>query len=54
MQLVGVCLKMSSSGGSSLKDASWVISSRVLLLNVPIRLMTIGMILTFAFRVLWV
>ncbi len=47
----GSCLKVSSSGGSSANETSWEISSRVLTWKVPVRLMTMGMILTSAFRV---
>jgi hypothetical protein len=43
---VGSFLKLSTSGGSSLKDTRWEISARVLTSNVPVRLTTIGMILT--------
>ncbi len=39
------------SGGSSLKEKSWAISARVLMLNVPILLITMGIILMFAFSV---
>ena len=45
------CLKVSSSGRSSINEISWAISARVLLWKVPVRLMTIGIILTSAFRV---
>ena len=47
----GTCLKVSSSGGSSLNEPSWAISARFLTWKVHVRLMTIGMVLTFAFRV---
>ena len=47
--MVGSCLKVSSFGVSSLKDTSWAMSARVYTLNVPDRLMTIGMILSFIF-----
>ncbi len=42
----GSCLKVTSSGGSSLKDTSWAMFARVLTWRVPVRLMTIGIILT--------
>ena len=45
------CLKVSLSGGSSVNETSWDISARVLTWKVPGRLMTIGMILTSAYRV---
>jgi len=44
---MGSCLKVSSYGGSSLKETSWAISARVLTWKVPVRLMTIGIILTY-------
>ena len=44
------CLKISPSGGSSVNETSWEISARVLTWKVPVRLMTMGMILTSAFR----
>jgi len=47
----GSCLNVSSSGGSSLNETSWVISARVLTWKVPVRLMTTGIILTSVFRV---
>ncbi len=47
----GSCLKVSLSGGSSANETSWEISARVLTWKVPVRLMTMGMILTSAFRV---
>ena len=40
---------MRASSGSSLKDKSWAISARVLTLNIPILLMTIGIILMSGF-----
>ena len=49
--VMGSCLKVSSSGGSSLKETSRAISARVLTWNVPVRLMTIGMVLTSDVRV---
>ena len=48
------CLKVSWSGGSSAKETSWEISARFLTWKVPVLLMTMGMILTSAFRVPWV
>ena len=51
LAVAGSCLKVSTSGCSSLKYTSWEISVRVLTWNVPFRLMTIGMILTSDFRV---
>ena len=45
------CLKVSPSGDSSVNEASWEISARVFTWKVPVRLMTMGMILTSAFRV---
>ena len=50
----GSCLKVSSSGGSSVNETSCEISVRVLTWKVPVRLMTMGMILTSAFREPWV
>ncbi len=47
----GSCLKVIASGGSSWKDTSWAISERVLTLNVPVLLMTIGITFIFAFSV---
>ena len=47
----GSCLNVSSSGGSSLNETSWAVSARVLTWKGPIRLMTMGIILTSAFRV---
>ena len=46
--------KSSSSGGFSLEETSSAISARVLAWKVPDRLMTMGMILKYAFRVPWV
>ena len=43
--------KVRYSGGSSVNETSWETSARVLTWNVPVRLMTMGMILTSAFRV---
>jgi hypothetical protein len=51
---MGSYLKAGTSGGSSLMNTSCTISARVLTLNVPDRMMTIGMIFTSAFRVPWV
>ena len=48
------CLKVSSSGGSSANETSWEISARDFTWKVPVQLMTMGMILTSAFRVPWV
>ena len=45
------CLKVSPSGGSSVNETSCEISACVLTWKVPVRLMTMGMILTSAFRV---
>ncbi len=45
------CLKVSSSGGSSVNETSCEISARVLTWKVLVRLMTMGMIFIFAFRV---
>ncbi len=45
------CLKVSPSGGSSVNKTSWEISARVFTWKVPVRLMTMGMILTSDFRV---
>ena len=47
----GSYLKVSSSKGSSANETSWAISARVLTWKVLVRLMTMGIILTFAFRV---
>ena len=52
--VVGSCLKISSSGGSSFKETSWAISARVFTWNVPVRLITMGMILMSAFKMPWV
>ena len=38
----GICLYVISSGGSSVKEISWAISARVLVLKDPVLLMTIG------------
>ena len=48
----GRCLQVISSGSSSLNETSWAISARVLTWKVHVPLMTIGIILTSAFRVL--
>ena len=48
---LGNCLYVSASGGSSSKEMSCAISASVLTLNVPVLLMTIGMILMSALRV---
>ena len=47
----GSCLKVSSSGVSYVNETSWEISARVLTWKVPVRLMTMGMILTSASKV---
>ncbi len=48
----GSCLKVSPSGDSSVNETSWEISARVLTTwKMHVRLMTMGMILTSAFRV---
>ena len=47
----GSCLKVSSSGGSSVNETSWAISARVWTWKVLVRLMTMGIFLTSAFRV---
>ena len=47
----GSSLKVSSSGSYSVNETSWEISARVLTWKVPVRLLTMGMILTSAFRV---
>ena len=46
----GSCLNVSSSGGSSVNETSCEISARVLTWKVPVRSMTMGIILTSAFR----
>ncbi len=51
LAVLGSCLKVSSFGGSSLKETSSAISAKVSTWKVPVRLKTMGMILTFAFRV---
>ncbi len=50
---LGSCLYVSASGGSSSKDTSCAISARVFTLNVPVLLMTMGMILISAFIRVW-
>ena len=47
----GSGLKASSSGGSSVNETSWEISARFLRWKVYVRPMTMGIILTSAFRV---
>ena len=47
----GSCLKVSLSGGFSVNETSCEISARVLTWKVPVRLMTMGIILMSAFRV---
>ena len=54
LDVVISCLKVSSSGCSSLKDTSWAISATVLTLNVLVRLMTVGMMSTSTLRVPWI
>ena len=46
----GSCLNVSSSGGSSANETICEISARFLTWKVPVRLMTMGIILTSAFR----
>ncbi len=46
----GSCLKGNPFGGFSMNEIRWEISVKVLTWKVPVRLMTMGMILTFAFR----
>ncbi len=50
----GSCLNVSSSGGSYVNETSCEISASVLTWKVPVRLMTIGMILMSSFGVPWV
>ncbi len=45
----GSCLKVSSSGGSSVNETSWAISARVLTWKVPFRLMTMGVVMLIGF-----
>ena len=47
----GSCLKAISSGVSSLNETSWAISARILTWKVHVREMTMGIVLTSAFRV---
>jgi len=47
----GSCLKVSSSGGSFVNETSWAISARVLTWKVHVWLMTMGIVLTSAFKV---
>ena len=49
--VLGSCLKVSSSGGSSLKETSWAISAKVFTWKVAVRLMTMGIIFTSTSRV---
>ncbi len=49
--VVGSCLKVSSFGGSSLKEPSWEISAKVLTWKMPVWLITMGIIFTYALRV---
>jgi hypothetical protein len=51
LAVVGSCLKVSTSGCYFLKDTSWEIFASLFTWNVPVRLMTIGFILTSDFRV---
>ena len=51
---LGSCLYVIASGGSSSKVTSCAISARVLTLNVPVLLMTIGKILMSACNVPYV
>jgi hypothetical protein len=39
------------SGGFSVKETSWAISARVFTWNIPVLLMTIGMVTIFALSV---
>ncbi len=48
--VVGSCFIVSTSDGSSLMDTSGAIFARVLTWNVPVRMTTIGMILTSDLR----
>ena len=50
---LGSCLHVSVSGGSSSKETSCAISARVFTLNVPVLLMSIGIILLSACCVPW-
>ena len=43
---VGRVLHARACGGSSLNETSWAISARVLVWNLPVMLMTIGIICT--------
>ena len=54
LAMEGSCLKVSSSGGSSVNEPSWEIFAMVLTRKVPVQLMTMGIILTSAFRVPYV
>ncbi len=51
---LGSCLYVSASGGSSSNDTSCAISARVLTLNVPVLLITMGIIFISALSVPWV
>ena len=51
LAMVGSCLKVHASGGSSLKDTSWAMSARVQTFNVPIWLIATGIIFKFAWKV---
>ena len=46
----GSCLKVSVSGGSSANETSWETSASVFTWKVPVRLITMGMILMSTFR----
>ncbi len=51
---LSICLHVMTSSGSSLYETSCAISASVLMLNVPVRLITIRMILMSAFISPWV
>ena len=51
---MGSYLKVSSPGGSSLNETSWAISATVTTWKVPVRLMTMGIILTSVLRAPWI
>ncbi len=48
LDVMGSCLKVSLSGGSSLKETSLAISAKVLTWKVPVWLITTGIIFKFA------
>ena len=54
VRVLGSCLYVSVSGGSSSKETSCAISARVFTLNVPVLLMTIGIIFMSYYSVPWV